>query len=117
MFKTALVCTFAAAAALAPSRPVKTVAKAQAPKLQYQVAAAATAFSAPALALAGGQSEGTGLSLGIDDPRESTAKGGAVLLEAGFERCSPLGGHASSSTRVEAARRGRGLFVRGARLD
>mmetsp|Transcript_12127 Transcript_12127/g.36042 ORF Transcript_12127/g.36042 Transcript_12127/m.36042 type:complete len:110 (-) Transcript_12127:89-418(-) len=72
MFKTVLVCSLAAAAALAPNAARPKVQVAKAPKLGYQVAAAATAFTAPAMALAGGQSEGTGLSLGIDDPREST---------------------------------------------
>mmetsp|Transcript_14151 Transcript_14151/g.43750 ORF Transcript_14151/g.43750 Transcript_14151/m.43750 type:complete len:112 (+) Transcript_14151:90-425(+) len=63
----------ASASALQPA-PKATLAKApklSAPKPQYQLAAAATAF-APFAALAGGQSEGTGLSLGIDDPREGT---------------------------------------------
>ena len=62
----------ASAAALAPT-PARTAVSKAAPKpaLHYQVAAAATAF-APLAALAGGQSEGTGLSLGIDDPREGT---------------------------------------------
>ena len=62
----------ASAAALAPT-PARTAVSTAAPKpaLHYQVAAAATAF-APLAALAGGQSEGTGLSLGIDDPREGT---------------------------------------------
>ena len=65
-----LTLLFAGAAALAPTP--KTHIKATKPAaLPYQVAAAATAF-APLAALAGGQSEGTGLSLGIDDPREGT---------------------------------------------
>ena len=66
-----LTLLFAGAAALAPT-PAKHIIKASKPAaLPYQVAAAATAF-APLAALAGGQSEGTGLSLGIDDPREGT---------------------------------------------
>jgi hypothetical protein len=69
----------ASASALAPA-PVKTVSKAAPkPALHYQVAAAATAF-APLAAFAGGQSEGTGLSLGIDDPREATV----LTLIGGF---------------------------------
>ena len=65
-----LTLLFAGAAALAPT-PAKHIKATKPAALPYQVAAAATAF-APLAALAGGQSEGTGLSLGIDDPREGT---------------------------------------------
>ena len=70
----------ASAAALAPT-PARTAVSKAAPKpaLHYQVAAAATAF-APLAALAGGQAEGTGLALGIEDVRE----GYALLGMGGF---------------------------------
>ena len=74
-----LTLLFAGAAALAPT-PAKHNIKATKPAaLPYQVAAAATAF-APLAALAGGQAEGTGLALGIEDVRE----GYALLGMGGF---------------------------------
>ena len=74
-----LTLLFAGAAALAPT-PAKHHVKATKPAaLPYQVAAAATAF-APLAALAGGQAEGTGLALGIEDVRE----GYALLGMGGF---------------------------------
>jgi hypothetical protein len=66
----------AGAAALAPTKTVAPKAK---PALHYQLAAAATAF-APIAAFAGGQAEGTGLALGIEDERE----GIALLCVGGF---------------------------------
>ena len=74
-----LTLLFASAAALAPT-PTKHHIKATKPAaLPYQLAAAATAF-APLAALAGGQAEGTGLALGIEDERE----GYALLAVGGF---------------------------------
>ena len=74
-----LTLLFAGAAALAPT-PTKHHIKASKPAaLPYQLAAAATAF-APLAALAGGQAEGTGLALGIEDERE----GYALLAVGGF---------------------------------
>ena len=74
-----LTLLFAGAAALAPT-PTKHHIKATKPAaLPYQLAAAATAF-APLAALAGGQAEGTGLALGIEDERE----GYALLAVGGF---------------------------------
>ena len=73
MFKSVLVATLlACSSALAPTQAKRTVSapKISAPK-PVSFAAAAAAFT-PFAALAGGQSEGTGLSLGIDDPREGT---------------------------------------------
>ena len=69
---------FAGAAALAPT-PAKNIKATKPAALPYQVAAAATAF-APLAALAGGQAEGTGLALGIEDVRE----GYALLGMGGF---------------------------------
>ena len=75
-----LTLLFAGAAALAPTPAKKHIIKATKPAaLPYQVAAAATAF-APLAALAGGQAEGTGLALGIEDVRE----GYALLGMGGF---------------------------------
>ena len=76
-----LTLLFAGAAALAPTPGLApTPAKQAKPAaLPYQVAAAATAF-APLAALAGGQAEGTGLALGIEDVRE----GYALLGMGGF---------------------------------
>ena len=72
-----LTLLLAGAAALAPT---PTHIKATKPAaLPYQLAAAATAF-APLAALAGGQAEGTGLALGIEDERE----GYALLAVGGF---------------------------------
>ena len=73
-----LTLLFAGAAALAPT-PAKHVKATKPAALPYQVAAAATAF-APLAALAGGQAEGTGLALGIEDVRE----GYALLGMGGF---------------------------------
>ena len=74
-----LTLLFAGAAALAPT-PANHIIKASKPAaLPYQLAAAATAF-APLAALAGGQAEGTGLALGIEDERE----GYALLAVGGF---------------------------------
>ena len=66
-----LASMFACAAALAPT-PTKTKALSAvaASKAPLSFAAAAAAFT-PFAALAGGQSEGTGLVLGIDDGRET----------------------------------------------
>ena len=73
-----LTLLFAGAAALAPT-PSKHIKASKPAALPYQVAAAATAF-APLAALAGGQAEGTGLALGIEDVRE----GYALLGMGGF---------------------------------
>ena len=73
-----LALLFAGAAALAPT-PKTHIKAAKPAALPYQVAAAATAF-APLAALAGGQAEGTGLALGIEDVRE----GYALLGMGGF---------------------------------
>jgi hypothetical protein len=73
MFKSVLVATLlACSSALAPTQAKRTVSapKISAPK-PVSFAAAAAAFT-PFAALAGGQSEGTGLVLGIDDGRETT---------------------------------------------
>ena len=69
-----LTLLFAGAAALAPT-PTNHIKATKPAALPYQLAAAATAF-APLAALAGGQAEGTGLALGIEDEREGA-------------RCSP----------------------------
>ena len=75
-----LTLLFAGAAALAPTPTKQHHIKATKPAaLPYQLAAAATAF-APLAALAGGQAEGTGLALGIEDERE----GYALLAVGGF---------------------------------
>eukprot|EP00629_Pelagomonadales_sp_RCC1024_P002599 CAMPEP_0119266380 /NCGR_PEP_ID=MMETSP1329-20130426/4889_1 /TAXON_ID=114041 /ORGANISM="Genus nov. species nov., Strain RCC1024" /LENGTH=108 /DNA_ID=CAMNT_0007266257 /DNA_START=114 /DNA_END=440 /DNA_ORIENTATION=+ len=71
MFKLMLVSLLAASSALAPA-PKVAAPKIAAAKPQYRLAAAATAF-APLAAFAGGQSEGTGLPLGVDDGREGIA--------------------------------------------
>ena len=73
-----LTLLFAGAAALAPT-PTKHIKATKPAALPYQLAAAATAF-APFAALAGGQAEGTGLALGIEDERE----GYALLAVGGF---------------------------------
>ena len=73
-----LTLLFAGAAALAPT-PTKSIKATKPAALPYQLAAAATAF-APLAALAGGQAEGTGLALGIEDERE----GYALLAVGGF---------------------------------
>ena len=73
-----LTLLFAGAAALAPT-PNTHIKATKPAALPYQVAAAATAF-APLAALAGGQAEGTGLALGIEDVRE----GYALLGMGGF---------------------------------
>ena len=98
----------ASAAALAPT-PARTAVKtAPKPALHYQVAAAATAF-APLAALAGGQSEGTGLSLGIDDPREGTVLwviGGFFFFTYyNWPRSSPTRTATSSRSTTSAASR------------
>ena len=72
-----LTLLFAGAAALAPTP--KHIKATKPAALPYQLAAAATAF-APLAALAGGQAEGTGLALGIEDERE----GYALLAVGGF---------------------------------
>ena len=59
--------------------PTKHIKATKPAALPYQLAAAATAF-APLAALAGGQAEGTGLALGIEDERE----GRALLAVGGF---------------------------------
>lgn len=68
-----LASILACAAALAPApTKVKTFAPNMAVVKPFSLAAAATAFS-PLAAFAGGQSEGTGLPLGVDDGREGIA--------------------------------------------
>ena len=90
-----LTLLFAGAAALAPTPAKKHIKAAKPAALPYQVAAAATAF-APLAALAGGQAEGTGLALGIEDVRE----GYALLGMAGSCSRSSSAGARSSPTRT-----------------
>ena len=74
MFKSLLVSAMlvcASALAPAPKQPLSVAPKSATPSPVAQFAAAAAAFT-PFAALAGGQSEGTGLVLGIDDGRETT---------------------------------------------